>query len=337
MNEFGSDFHRICDFAGKPDELLRRRPELLADGRMCFQILIAENRWQRIWIPAYFCYEIVETIRQTGIEIAFYPDFPETDDRATVAKLPFRAGDVLLRMNYFGLRKRRDEAELPVEIIEDHSHGLFTAWARNSNADYCVASLRKTFPLPQGGMLWSPKGRKLPQIPPSVPENDKLAETRFAAMSLKADYLAGKNPDKSAFRQLYLETEDAFSRLPPCAMSELNRQLFLSLDARAFDERKKSNWQRLVARLNPGVQFLSPESPQDTPFSLVLAFPTISRRDEVKRRLVGKCVYPAVLWEIPPENRERDGRAYLSVHCDGRYGDSEMEILADLINKSSDL
>jgi hypothetical protein len=70
-------------------------------------------------------------------------------------------------MNYFGLRTPPD-LELPegVEVLEDHSHDPVSAWAEQSSADFCLASLRKTLPINDGGALWSPVGHRLPPAPP---------------------------------------------------------------------------------------------------------------------------------------------------------------------------
>jgi hypothetical protein len=40
-------------------------------------------------------------------------------------------------------------------LVEDHSHDPFSPWAVGSSADYAFCSLRKTLPVPDGGLLWS--------------------------------------------------------------------------------------------------------------------------------------------------------------------------------------
>lgn len=60
-------------------------------------------------------------------------------------------------MNYFGLRTSRSNQSLPIPVIEDHSHDLLGRWPLYSDADWCIASIRKTLPTIEGGMVWSPK------------------------------------------------------------------------------------------------------------------------------------------------------------------------------------
>ena len=125
----------------------------MLSGRQTIVALIAQHQWKRIWLPVYFCYEVVDTIRQTGIELLFYPDYPGAYDQNIVSELPYKKGDVLLRMNYFGLRTRRSNQSLPIPVIEDHSHDLLGRWSLYSDADWCIASIRKTLPTVEGGMV----------------------------------------------------------------------------------------------------------------------------------------------------------------------------------------
>ena len=161
MKEFGSDFHLIDSFLSKRAHLtdVYREVVLMADGRQCIVTLIQQYGWKRMWMPEYFCYEVIATIaKQTGIEIVYYLDLPKGNDGMMVEALPYQNGDVLFRVNYFGMRDFRSNKNIPIPVIEDHSHDLLGHWALYSDADWCIASLRKTLPLPEGGMMWSPKG-----------------------------------------------------------------------------------------------------------------------------------------------------------------------------------
>lgn len=123
----------------------------------------------------YFCYEVVDTIRQTGIELLFYPCYPVHMIQNIVSELHYKKGDVLLRMNYFGLRTRRSNQSLPIPVIEDHSHDLLGRWSLYSDADWCIASIRKTLPTVEGGMVWSPKQHRLECMPQATKENTQMA------------------------------------------------------------------------------------------------------------------------------------------------------------------
>ena len=332
--EFGSDFHLLTGFSGSPREIEKLNPVYFADGRMALQHLIHTKGWKRIWIPRYFCYEIIDTVKRTGIEVLSYPDFLYSNDKEIISDIIFKENDVLLRMNFFGLRGFRDNTDIPVEVIEDHSHGLHTEWAQNSNADYCIASLRKTLPLPEGGIAWSPKGKDIASPEASTPENDSLTKTRYDAMALKASYLSGISVDKNLFRKDFIDTENGFDKLNVCAMSNLNREILKTFNAYEFDKVKSCNWQLLTSHLDRSADYLRPENHNCIPFSLVLRFRDSDSRNNVKQLLIADKVYPAILWPIPNEYTPADMPYYLSIHCDGRYNDKEILILANRINNA---
>lgn len=340
MKEFGSDFHFIqpAEPAGAPLTEVFAGAALLADGRQCIVALIRQNGWRRLWMPDYFCYEVIETIRkQTGIEILFYEDNPLAE--GNVDALPFLPGDVLLRMNYFGLRDFRSNVGIPVPVIEDHSHDLLGPWARNSDADWCIASIRKSLPVPEGGIIWSPKGHALPAIPSSSEENERVASIRWEGMEMKAGYLRGEDVCKDAFREKFTGTEGWFDQAEPMLIDERSQQ-YLSgqLDVNAWNNRKRANWKTFKDHiLERGCEVLAPEHDSCSMFSLVLLMKENEQRDRVRGVLIANAVYPAVLWNLPETASARSryfSERMLSIHCDGRYTAGDMIQLADIINRS---
>ena len=160
MKEFGSDFHYIAPTGGS-DTLQDFFPSAnyYADGRQALIDLYRSQGWQRLWMPEYFCYDVIESLKEAGLELVFYTDYPDYHDdskaiEAIQRKGHFRPTDAILRVNYFGTRSYRDVEKLNIPVVEDHTHDLIGGWAINSHADWCIASLRKS--LPQA------KSRRLP-------------------------------------------------------------------------------------------------------------------------------------------------------------------------------
>ena len=192
--------------------------------------LYRSQGWQRLWVPEYFCYDVIASLKEAGLELRYYADWPGKDDGEN-DNLDLRQGDAILRVNYFGMRSYRSVEKLPVPVVEDHTHDLIGGWAMNSHADWCIASLRKTLPIPEGGMLWSPVGLRLPEMPERSEENERIAVTRWEAMRLKARYLAGEDVEKAAFRAGFVDTEEYFDRAEVCA---LDRDVFVTLGLAVF-------------------------------------------------------------------------------------------------------
>lgn len=335
MKEFGSDFHSINSFDSGRAHLTDIYSDALffADGRMCLISLIEHNGWKRIWMPEYFCYEVIETLKQqSGIEIRFYRDFPGCDDSAELDKIDFREGDVLFRVNYFGMRTFRSEKVVPVPVIEDHTHDLLGRWALYSDADWCIASLRKTLPIAEGGMMWSPKRHNLQMYSvQSLGENDEISAQRWKAMDLKASYLKGENDDKDTFRQMYVQTEEWFDTASVSGIDERSMKVIRTLDINSWYDAKRKNLNALNTVFENGIKA---EDESCNLFSFVLLS---DNRQAVRKKLIDDKVYSAILWSVP-ENSSSQVRKFsesmMSIHCDGRYSADDMAEIATRINRA---
>ena len=340
MIEFGSDFNYIDLFNSRRAHLtdVFQGTTLLADGRQCIVVLIREYGWKRIWMPDYFCYEVIETIKkQTDITVMFYEDSPLHE--GDVDNLPYRERDVLLRMNYFGIRDHRSNKNLPCQVIEDHSHDPLGHWALYSDADWCFSSIRKILPLPEGGMMWSPKGHHLTVSLTSSEENEKIASIRWEGMELKDQYLKGEDVSKAEFRNRYVETEEYFDRAEPSLIDCRSREVVSEkLDINLWQGAKRKNWKLLKSLMEKGsFEIVEPEDDTCTMFSFVMLFESKKERDALRKKLITKSVYPAILWLVP-DYVSAEARCFsekmLSIHCDGRYQEKDIIQLADIINKS---
>lgn len=339
MREFGSDFHCIDAYQSQRAHLTDVYPgaSYYADGRQCLVTLVLQNGWGRIWMPEYFCYEVIESLRQmTGIEIAYYQDFPTNNAQGIVATLPYRDGDVLLRTNYLGIRDFRCEADIPVPVIEDHTHDLMGHWSLYSKADWCIASLRKTLPIPMGGVLWSPKGHDYPTVVRNSQDAEKIASRRWKAMELKAAYLRGEDVKKEDFRKILIDTEDWFDHAEPSMMDERTMDFIRNLDINAWYNAKRRNWQYLCQMVKTKAQVLKPEDESCNMFSFTILAADRDQRDKWRLGLIENNVYPAILWQVPDTAHKVVGAVsnrLLSIHCDGRYSVEDMENMAKLINQ----
>lgn len=338
MNEYGSDYHYIQDLKLRDtDYQLPNDAHYYANGRQSIQDLIRFNKLKRIWIPEYFCYEIIGSIKKTGIEVDFYYDNPSIIENDAISSIPFQDGDVLFRMNYFGLRNKRDNSNIIVPVIEDHSHDLIGEWAESSNADWCIASLRKSLPVADGGILWSPKKHKLPEAVFPTNESNALAALRYSAMRDKTNYLQGFSIPKDRFLNLFNKTEERFETLPLSGISSDSYAIVSKMDIKGWYEKKKNNWLYLSQISHPNVEVLQSEYSDFYPFSFVIKFNNKRNRDLVRTELINKNVYPTILWNIPNTQSSEIvefGNRCLSIHCDARYNEDDIQILKKLIVES---
>ena len=335
MKEFGSDFH-LCahDFCGPSEYFdVLGHTRLYACGRHAIDAIVKQEGWKRIWMPAYFCYEVIQHLIETGIEVSFYNDFPlsEEDDKI-IRSLPFEMGDVLLRMNYFGLRKKRTNEGIPVSVIEDHTHGLITDWALKSDADWCIASLRKTLPVAAGGILWSSKGRRLPNKIQASVSCKKMAEIRYEAMRLKEKYLKASVSDidinlKEVFREKYIVSEAMIDNLSLSGIDAESKAITEALNIKQWTDLKFDKRFRVLG---------TERNDYWQPFSLVFLMESPFEREALRKYMIQHHIYPAILWRMPEDTPFVQAKDFsermLSVHCDIRYNRNAIVELCEIIN-----
>lgn len=341
MKEFGSDFH-FCDYTLKNSSCFSDSNACYySSGRHALEAIICQEKWKRIWIPSYFCYEVIGHLSSLGIEIKLYSDNPLVyceDD--IIRSLPFNNGDVLLRMNYFGLRTIRSNEELPVPVIEDHTHDIISDWALNSNADWCIASIRKTLPVAAGGILWSPLKKKLPQQLKSTNNCEQMAEIRYDAMQMKKKYFK-EGGDKDIFRNKYILSEEMIEKLSISGMDKKSFEIFNSIDVDEWTSKRKTNWITAYNILSDKFNILKPYNIDNfNPFSLIFICNSMEDRGNLRSYLIQRSIFPAILWKIP-ENTTFDStldfsNKMLSVHCDARYTKSDIERMCKTITEYYD-
>lgn len=342
--EYGSDCHYVI-FDNDNDNKRIALPSnaiYFGCGRYAISHLIEKHfsmgLWKTIYIPAYFCYEVVEAIKKTGIDIKFYNDYPLANDEAIISNHFFVEGDVLVRMNYFGMRGYRDNSRIQIPVIEDHSHDLFSNWALQSNADWCVASLRKSLPIPDGGVLWSPQNHQNISPIPLTNEHRLLSQARLDAMVSKYNYLEGINfINKKDFLLKFRETETALTINAISNISDISLNILKNISSDIVNERN-DNFRYMISLLNLRRVKILNSNNYVNPFSLVLIFETNHDRNSVRNYLIRNNIYPAILWSINNVNSINEiigfSEKMLSVHIDFRYTYDDIVKMSNIINSS---
>jgi len=306
-------------------------------GRMALQALLDHGQkklgWRKAWLPSYYCEDVPATLNRIGIER--YPCLPgRTPDWPNL-----REGEVLIRVSYFGWPIEPVDAS-GGHVIDDFSH--WPGQLPQSSADFAFASLRKCFPLPDGGMAWSPADLELPELPVLSDSHEQLALKRHSAMSLKRAYLLGAEFDKTSYRELEQATEAALRADPPSAMCGLSLSILNQLPPDFWQAARAENHEALSAQLNgtEAIRLLMP--PKDiVPMVAVLRLANRDVRDELRRMLAAEAIYTAVLWPPPAGPGDWYGTeeqsfsdTTLCVHIDGRYRTDDIVRVAEKIRAS---
>lgn len=332
--EYGSDFHYYFDEnINKSSLFAEDRFSLFFSGRVAlFNLLkfgIEKYEWKKVGFPSYYCHEVVEFCSKLPIEVIYYQFNPLSD--SGFIEWEDEENYVFVNVDFFGIKKLNTSFIKKSVIIDDVTHNLLSL--NESNADYCFASLRKQVPLPVGGFCLSKNNDFNSQIVETVRAN-KTAVQKLTAMYLKSVYLKGNLKEKEIFRELYISAEENFesietnSKLPHIIQSQL-----FSFNAEDLIQTTRKNCQILKSKIQASEKIKILQTEAETEMGLILLCETNYLRDEFSKCLIGKMIYPAVLWpnQFLPTDIELAG-TILFIHCDFRYNENDVDFIALTIN-----
>lgn len=350
--EYGSELHwqstlelQALGGAGTIQEIF---PHSRLHGTGCSAIRTILNYgrttrgWQRIWVPTYLITDVIAAIADSGLAIEYYRDNPLLNSPG-LPEGTLSSSDVLFRLNYFGWRGTEailSPADTGCDIIEDHCHDPIGPWAQNSQATYCLTTLRKVYPLPDGAILWSPMGEELPKEPELTVSHLSAVQNKLSGMFLKQIYLNGGPINKAEFREKAIAGEEAIGgECGVSGISELSRYFLSVLSVTQLSQRRLDNFQTFNERATNLVKAYI-EQGQLTqgcyPFSIIFRFNNRAQRDGVRSGLIQDHVYPAIFWDLPTDLNDDQGLEFsstmLSIPCDFRYTTEDIQRLVDILD-----
>ncbi|MDP5232006.1 MAG: hypothetical protein NWQ38_16550 [Cellulophaga sp.] len=314
--------------------------QLFYTGRHAIRHLIDAlsntKKIQTIWLPEYYCQHVTAWLRKVYENristYAINPFNPKADaDIYSFAS----ADDFVILNNFWGLYtyKIPQQKNRPI-YIEDHSHGWLSKPCLQSTADYCFASLRKSLPIPLGGIIWS-NSLKLPK-----PAANTDAQTEFMtawdeitkAMALKTALLKGDNTiQKSDYLNIITKFEYFLhEQHSVVAVSKIHKEILVQFLSRDYGYYKKENLAFLKQYLLDTENFKVLYSKNDFTFGLPLVFKDRENLNKVKKELVENDIYPSELW--PDNHCTTDLKYLLNIHVDFRYTLEDMNHIATTLN-----
>lgn len=309
--EVGSEFDWSNDFISRVGEAahLPSDYELFSTG--CASLFGLEkilnqkrDKKLRLHLPCFFCMEAASKLAK-AFQICWYRDLP-TQKYPDFDTLNVSGGDLVLAVNLFGIKSGQVwqdwlKSHDNVILVEDHSHDPFSTWALQSKADYAMASLRKTLPIPDGAIIWSGKNLSLPKA--SKSESDG-AYKRLSAMLLKRAYLNGGNVSKNTYRQLEIESQDSLDDVENDRISTFSANVLSSLDVKQFRERREANIKHflnlaLSEQHNKWQPLFSFWENGSVPFNSIIVCENREIRDFLRKYLISNSIFPPIHWPQP--------------------------------------
>lgn len=337
--ELGSEFHWL----GWPHGPLAGWPHparwyMLARHAVRALVQMKSAGSPTLWLPSYFCPEVAEYCGG-DCRIREYRDLPQWTE-PDWNSLQAERNDIVLAVNYFGVRDggswKRWRERTACVVLEDHSQDPFSEWARTSIADFAFASVRKTLPVADGAILWSPRSLALPEQP--VDGDWSGAALKMGAMIYKMEYLQGAGTDalKRQFRDLQLKGEALMRRSRISAMSPASFAYVADGVPEAWRRQRAGNARLLAGNLRHSDRIhcmfeIWPEGM--APFALPITFSTEQERDACQALLQKNRIYCPVHWVCQTSDSEALAlsRTILSLPVDQRYTDRDIDCISRVL------
>lgn len=338
MQVIGGEYWLVpaTEHAGSQPDYLSQElgpAEYFATGRDALFALLQALPQHTVWLPDLVCLSLVTACRQAGKQVCSYAvdadllprDIPLTVDAAHA---------VIVVIHYFGVYN----AALPawaklrgIPMISDITHLLFDAEALQTcsqASDYVFASLRKSGPWPDGGLLAS-RSQALPQA--DLPGRQDFVALRTAGLlsrGLSASQGFADNENLAWLR----EAESLLDRAPAGAhaCSYLSRQLLAGWAPWQQLACMAENFHTLQQGLPAGCELLNAAARY--PLHALCAFASGAERDRVRSRLAAAACFAPVHWPVAglPVVNTLSSRI-LSLPCDARYGVQDMQRILSVI------
>lgn len=343
MMELGSEFSlggsgRFCE--DNIFRFLREFDTIYVDsGRSALKLLCGLLPPGKILLPSYIC-ESVYTCFPAD-RVCFYELtqdlqidcnrlFEQLNGDISTVYLHYFNGVLPSETTLLKLRKARETQTF--QIIEDTTHSIFSSPL--TIGDYGFCSLRKWFPIPDGGALY---GRNLNGL--TANGEAPWVQKKARAMRRKRAYLAGREGQdcKTEYRKLFAECDHALDVQQNCyGMSETSREILAGCSVSQMISSRKKNAERMKTAIVEEFPWLRPLAwTRENECPLFLPVET-EKRDKLRAYLISKNVYCAVHWPLRGTPMEAMGTAIisdreLSLPIDQRYHGAEMEYLLDCL------
>lgn len=310
--------------------------EFVSSGRDAISYVLEQiecnNEKEKIcMLPMYTCDSVIIPFQKAGWSTYFYPIGKkfETDRNEFQKLLSDIKPKVLLMHTYYGIDNLSNVRDIISEyqknkkiiFIEDMTQSL-ALMHRSQIADYCIGSLRKWFPIPDGGFVSSnnylKKGIRA--------EKSDFIILKKKAQDLKLQYLKNKsNISKTEILNMNRKAEEILDQnAMVCSMSDYSHNLLKVFDFKEMLHKRNENAKYLTDQIKKMRKIQTFIDVQDESPLYVPIF--AEDRKKLQKYLISKDIYAPILWEIPPcvhgvlqYKTEYVYSHLLALPCDHRY------------------
>lgn len=302
-------------------------------------------------MPAYMCDSVFFPFVHAGWKLHFYhigKNFQASEEELRSLVEHIRPG-LLFIHPYYGVDTWKPMRSLlkewrgrGIHVMEDVTQSYYLEGA-GLEADYVIGSLRKWYPIPDGGFVAS----DLPISMEELPAGGEFSMEKWKILTSKWEYLHGNGSEaeRKARKEEYLkhnrvmeEWLDEWESVHE--ISEISKKLLRSEDEEHSKKCRNTNYRYLSEALQE-FEYLITIFPTPEEGIAPLYFPIyVKEREKLQEFLRKKDIYAPVLWPVGKENKEHLSEAeryiyenLLVLPMDQRYGENEMKRMIEAIRE----
>jgi len=357
MREIGSEFwldHTFLKEGNTLDYLSNfvgdRR--LLLSGRAAIDFVLddIDKKINTVYMPSYCCDSMLQPFIDRGISIEFYKVTLSAQNEIHYSIDINKNIDIFFGMSYFGfdasnmddfINKFCDKGTI---VIEDATHRLLSRTNHCETSTYVIASLRKWFPTPSGGVAVKLKGSFIDHE--LFPPDYEIIEKKISAMKLKAYYMNKKEVKSNQIKNDYLKLYSEFNQYLRgnyhlISTDKLTTKILNTIDFYKITEIRRKNAKYFYDNFNTTSKidflFRSMDNSGDCPLFIPLIVDE-KVRDKLREFLTANSIFCPIHWPTPIAVQEigivRDIYCReLSIICDQRYDTSDMKKIINILEE----
>lgn len=283
-----------------------------------------------ILLPDYLCSSVLVPVKALGLEYTFYPIDEKLEIIPEEFQKLFRKGTTVLIINYFGLKNLENQVKVIRSIdensilIEDDVQAYYEFLKPLGEVDFKFTSLRKTFAVPDGGLV------KTKHNMPIVDKPNTFGQYKAAAALLKS--MREGNFNDKIYLEMFEKGEDLIDEEIDCGMSRIAEKLYHFVNDEHVKVRRLNNASYLLEQLKHiGIHPILPLNEGHVPLFIPI---TLENRDVVRKAMFQKEIFCPVHWPLEGLNLQRGkvmAEKELSLITDQRYGRKEMDEIINVL------
>ncbi len=258
----------------------------LANGRVCFKVLLERVHPSKVYLPFYCCDSLLLPLQERQIPYEFYGINADFDPIVPLLK---DDSELIVYINYFGIKSqtaRRLSKLFGENLVMDNCQAFFeesygTSWAFNS--------ARKFFGVPDGGFLYAP----------SYLEDKYTPNTQIVTEHLWLR-LFGKQEEAFLTHQL----NEASQTMEVRGISKMSKQILHTVDFSAVIRARKRHYRQLDKTFR-SVNQLSAAVLDIVPSAVPFCYPLLLKKAIPKNIFTDNKIFIPTYWrELLTRNTE---------------------------------